>query len=101
MCCEVCSKRACAVGLQVLVLQSGRWDMLAMPIGDVMKTVLLILDKLIEEEEAQVHGFAFIEDLSGADFFKLMHMARLEQQLKGILFELIQVLPDRLVQWGR
>ena len=69
-----------------------------MPIGDVMKTLLLILDKLIDEEETQVHGFAFIEDLNGADFFQLMHMARLEQQLKGILFELIQVQPDHVVQ---
>lgn len=78
-------------GCKVVVIRAELWDIDAMPPQDVLKTYLLLLDRLIEEEETQVHGFVFFEDLSGIDFYRIFRLARTEQLQKGVVVELLQV----------
>ena len=58
-------------GCKVIVIQTSLWDPETIPPGDIVKTVLLLLDRLIEEEETQVHGFELFEDLDGVSFFNI------------------------------
>ena len=41
-------------GSRVLMLNGGRWDMEATPIEEPLRALLLVLDRLVEEEETQV-----------------------------------------------
>ncbi len=56
--------------------------------------LLVILDKLIEDEETQVHGIVLCQDLEGLTFMKMMGLLRKEHFSRGILFELLQVSLD-------
>ncbi len=78
-------------GYKVLVARLGMIDFSVLSIEMMMQMLLVILDKLIEDEEVQVHGIAFCEDLDGLSFMKMMEIARKEQVAKGMMFELIQV----------
>ena len=78
-------------GCKVVVIRAALWDPETMPPGDMLKTVLLILDRLIEEEETQVHGFELFEDLDGVSFFNIFRISRNEHVRKGIMVELMQV----------
>jgi len=78
-------------GCKVIVIRAALWDPVAMPPGDTVKTVLLLLDRLIEEEETQVHGFELFEDLDGVSFFNIFRISQNEYFRKGIMVELMQV----------
>ena len=78
-------------GCRVLVLQAARWDMDVLPMEQVLKALLLILDRLIEDQETQVHGFILFENLDGVGLVQMLRLARLEQEQKGETMELIQV----------
>ena len=78
-------------GCKVLVLQAARWDMDDLPMSQVLKALLLILDKLIEDQETQVHGFILFENLDGVGLLQMLRLARLEQEQQGETMELIQV----------
>lgn len=77
-------------GCKVLVLQAARWDMDDLPMSQVLKALLLILDKLIEDQETQVHGFILFENLDGVGLLQMLRLARLEQEQQGETMELIQ-----------
>ena len=77
-------------GSKVICLFPSRWDYQNTPFGDNFKTLLQILDKLIEDEENQVHGFTIFNNLDGLTFYAITHMVRTEHIQKGVLFELIQ-----------
>ena len=78
-------------GCKVIVIRAALWDPVTMPPGDTVKTVLLLLDRLIEEEETQVHGFELFEDLDGVSFFNIFRISQNEYFRKGIMVELMQV----------
>ena len=82
-----CSKSGCTV----LVIRAVLWDPETMTPGESVKSVLLLLDRLIEDEETQVHGFELVEDLDGVSFYSVFRISRNEHMRKGILVELIQV----------
>lgn len=78
-------------GCKVLVANIGSLDLDKFSIENLMKTLLVILDHLIEDEETQVHGFMFCEDLGELSFYKMMTLVRAEQIAKGLFLKLIQV----------
>jgi len=78
-------------GCKVVVIWAVLWDPETMSPGESVKSVLLLLDRLIEDEETQVHGFELIEDLDGVSFYNVFRISRNEHMQKGILVELIQV----------
>ena len=65
-------------GCKVVVIRAALWDPETMALGDMLKTVLLILDRLIDEEETQVHGFELFEDLDGVSFFNIFRISQNE-----------------------
>ena len=78
-------------GCKVLVIRAVMWNPETIPPEDVLKTYLLLLDKLIEEEETQVHGVVILEDLNGIDLYRIYHLAQASQVQKGVAVELLQV----------
>lgn len=78
-------------GSKMLVARFGAIDLDLYPLDDMLRMLLVILDKLIEDEETQVHGIAICEDLAEMSLFKMLAVARKEQVAKGVMFELIQV----------
>ena len=62
-----------------------------MPPGQIMKTALVVLDKLLEEEETQVHGVTLFENLDGFSLAQAIHLARSDHIRKGLIMELLQV----------
>jgi len=78
-------------GCKVVVIWAALWDPETMPPEDTVKTALLLLDRLIEEEETQVHGFELFEDLDGVSFFNIFRISQNEYFRKGIMVELMQV----------
>ena len=77
-------------GSKVICLFPGRWDYQNTPFGDNYKTLLQILDKLIEDEENQIHGFTVLNNLDEISFYAITRLVRTEHIQKGVLFELIQ-----------
>ena len=72
-------------------IQASRLDLVAMDPYDLVKVLVILLDKLIESEEAQVNGFVLLDDLSDVGFYQLLQMSQVEIFRKGVVFELIQV----------
>ena len=61
------------------------------PLAELLSMILVVLDKLIEDEETQVHGMMFCQDLSDLTLIKVMALVGKEQFKKGMLIKLIQV----------
>ena len=78
-------------GCRVVVLRPCKWDVEIMPPGQIMKTALVVLDKLLEEEETQVHGVTLFENLDGFSLTQAIHLARSDHIRKGLVMELLQV----------
>jgi len=78
-------------GCKVLLMRFGRVDFEITPFQHLLKMLLLIMDRLIEEEETQVHGVCLCQDLEGLSFMKMMSLVRREDFSRGIIFELLQV----------
>lgn len=51
---------------------------------------MLVLDKLIEDKENQVHGFSIFNNMEGASFFVVTTVARTEHVRNSLVVELIQ-----------
>ena len=77
-------------GAIVIQLRPQRWDPESMPIADIFKTLLLLLEKLIEDEENQVHGFAILNNQIDVPFTTVFKLSQTEQIRKGIFIELLQ-----------
>ena len=82
-------------GCRVVVLRPSKWEIEAISPGLIMKTTLVVLDKLLEEEETQVHGVTVFENLDGFSLLQAMHMARSDHLRKGLVMELLQVCLDK------
>ena len=77
-------------GAKVICLFPNCWDYENVPFGENFKTVMLIMDKLIEDEETQVNGIAIFNNLEGVSFYQIMKLVQTEQMQKGMIFELLQ-----------
>ena len=53
-------------GSRCLCLYPKRWEASAMPAHDCYRLFMLILEKLIDDEEAQVHGISMLDNAEGA-----------------------------------
>ena len=91
-------------GPRIILIQTKYIDFENLIAGDILKTLLLVFDKILETDEAaQVHGIAVIEDLDGFSLFSAMKVAGQEAVRKGVMVELIQVsstLPYRLTVYS-
>jgi retinaldehyde-binding protein 1 len=77
-------------GSAVLYACPGRWNSETVPFTDIFRTMILLLDKLIEEEENQVHGISFINNLADVSFPTIFKLAQTEQVRRGMFVELLQ-----------
>lgn len=80
----------CLDGSKVLCVYPGRWDSVNIPFVDNFRATLLVLDKLIQDEETQVHGFSVVYDFTGSSFMSVLKVAQSELITKGVLIELLQ-----------
>lgn len=81
----------CRSGCRVLVARLSEWDLDTLTPGELMRTMLVLMDKLLEEEETQVNGICIIEDMEGMSFMQVIKLAQMEQMRDGLAIELIQV----------
>lgn len=78
-------------GCKVMVARLGAFDLDEHPPEAILRMLLVLLDHLIEDEETQVHGIVFCEDLAALTFYRMMVLLRKEQITKGMMLELLQV----------
>ncbi|CAI8011460.1 Retinaldehyde-binding protein 1 [Geodia barretti] len=68
----------------------ARWDSDTVPFTDNFKTMILLLEKLIEDEENQVHGITILNNLLDVSFSTIVKLSQAEQTRKGVFLELFQ-----------
>lgn len=78
-------------GSKVVVIRPSRWDREAIEVEEVLKTVLVVLDRLLEDEETQVHGVTVFENLVGLSLLQVLQLVRSDREQKKLLLELLQV----------
>ncbi|XP_019637472.1 PREDICTED: alpha-tocopherol transfer protein-like [Branchiostoma belcheri] len=52
-------------GRRIVVFRIDKWNPVVITLAEIFKTGFLLMEKIIEEEETQVAGVVFIEDLAG------------------------------------
>ncbi|XP_064385300.1 retinaldehyde-binding protein 1-like [Halichondria panicea] len=77
-------------GSKCLVFLPGRYDIHNIPVSSLLKAALLVMDKLIEDEETQVHGLSLLQDQEGVSFSHVMTLVGTEVMRKAILVEMVQ-----------
>ena len=77
-------------GAIAIQLRQERWDPELIPFADNFRTLILLLEKLIEDEENQVHGFAIVNNQVNVAFTTIFKLSQTEQLRKGIFVELLQ-----------
>ena len=77
-------------GSKAICVTPANWDSENIPFVDNFRATLLILDKLVQDEETQVHGFSVIYDFTGSSLMSMLSVAKSELITKGILIELLQ-----------
>lgn len=79
-------------GPRLIVIRAGQLDFTNIVPGNVLKSLLLVFDRIMETDEcAQVHGLVVIEDLTDFSLLSAMSIAGQEAVRKGVLVELMQV----------
>lgn len=78
---------------RVLCVIPERWNYSTVPPNDPYKTFLMILEKLIEDEEVQVHGISILDNMKGMSWHLGYAFLRCEQL--GALTELQDSFPIR------
>lgn len=78
---------------RVLCVIPERWSYLTMPSNDPYKTFLMILERLVEDEEVQVHGISILDNMEGMSWHLGYAFLRCEQL--GALVELQDSFPIR------
>lgn len=78
-------------GPRVIVIRASLLDLEVMSPNVVLKSMLLILDQVLDDEETQVHGVVVVEDLAGFSLLDSLKLSSNEAFRKGITIELIQV----------
>jgi retinaldehyde-binding protein 1 len=64
---------------RVLCVFPERWSYLTIPPNDPYKTFLMILEKLVEDEEVQVHGLSILDNMEGMSWHLGYAFLRCEQ----------------------
>lgn len=77
-------------GSKALCVHPAKWDSATVPFVDNFRATLLVLEKLVEDEETQVHGFSVIYDFTNSCFMSMLRVAQSELVTKGVLIELLQ-----------
>lgn len=80
---------------RVLYVIPSHWNFLQIPSNDPYKTFLMILERLLEDEEVQVHGISIIDNMEGMSWHLAYAFFRCEQFQKGALIELQDSFPIR------
>ena len=81
-------------GSRALCLIPSRWDS-AIPTNDAYKTFLMILEKLLDDEEVQVHGVTLFDNLEGSSWHLMYSFLRSDILQRGALVELQDSFPLR------
>lgn len=71
-------------GSHAVCLFPSRWDTATMDPFDCAKLFFLVLDKLMESEEAQVHGVSLLDNAENSTLQKLYHFLRSEVWKMGV-----------------
>ncbi|XP_064630459.1 alpha-tocopherol transfer protein-like isoform X1 [Lineus longissimus] len=84
-------------GCRVIILRPGCWDPVEKryPLYDVMRAMLMVLEKLVQEEATQVNGVVLINDLSGVTWKHVKEVIR-SGYIKSMLSTVQDAFPLRL-----
>lgn len=72
-----------------------RWTYATIPPNDPYKTFLMVLEKLVEDEEIQVHGISMLDNMEGMSWHLAYAFLCSEELQKGALVELQDSFPIR------
>jgi retinaldehyde-binding protein 1 len=78
-------------GSNVICIRPARWDMDRYQPGYVLRTVILIMEKLLENEETQIHGVSIFHYMQDLEFTTLWRFSQSEVVQKGTFFSILQV----------
>ena len=77
-------------GSKAICVYPQKWDYETVPFLDNFRATILILDKLIEDEETQIHGISVVYNFEGTSFYSMLKVAQLEHLQRAMLIELLQ-----------
>lgn len=77
-------------GSKAICIFPARYDITQTPLVDVLKTLLLVLEKLIDDEETQVHGVTFLDNMEGLGLYHVLRVASSEHLQRATVVELVQ-----------
>ena len=77
-------------GSKVLCVYPGNWNTSKVSFLDNFRATFMVLDKLIQDEMTQVHGFSILYDFTNSSFMSMFHAAQSEQIKNGVLIDLLQ-----------
>ena len=77
-------------GSKVVCVFPGVWDSENVPMLDNFRTLILIMEHLIEDEETQVHGISVFNNMDNVSFFTILKLAQSDLMQKGLTIELMQ-----------
>lgn len=82
-------------GSKALFIYPSRWDPDSIAPNDCFKLFLLILEKLLEDEETQVHGISIFDNLDGISLSLVLSFMRTEHIQRRVLVDLQDAYPIR------
>ena len=82
-------------GSKAFCLYPARWDCEVAPPNDCYKAAFLILEKMMEDEETQVHGITILDNMEGMPFYVVTNFIRSEPMSKRAIVELQDTFPVR------
>lgn len=82
-------------GSKALLIYPSRWDPDSIAANDCFKLFLLILEKLLDDEETQVHGISIFDNLDGISLSLMLSFMRTEHIQRRVLVELQDAFPIR------
>ena len=77
-------------GSKAICIYPQKWDYETVPFLDNFRATMLVLDKLIEDEETQIHGISVVYNFEGTSFYSILKVAQLEHAQRAMLIELLQ-----------
>lgn len=80
---------------RVLCVIPSRWDYVTIPSGNPYKTFIMILEKLVDDEEVQVHGLTIFDNMENMSWHLAYAFLCSEQFQRGALVELQDSFPLR------
>lgn len=75
----------------MIVFSPGKWDMDSTPQHLVLRSILLVMEKLLEDEETQVHGVAIFEMFEDLTFMKVIQFTQSDLVKEGAGLKIMQV----------